>query len=217
MRTPETPCRTRAFIPSIKSLAAATFLFTLILAPAQTEAQGDPPIPPFYHTYGGLYYPALEGFGDQSGITSDFIWGTGFGLPISPDFLYLVVDLSWFQANAYTPGTPAGEHEMSVAFWHLGLLNKLFITKTVAMRFQAGANYNSAEIKFTPVGAIETKVELKRKFGFFGGTGFENQMFGGRMALFVDFVYDYRRSTDPLIYGDFGGVRIVAGLEAFLF
>ena len=203
--------------PSARTLLAALALLLVLPLAGSAQSKGDPPIPPFYHTHAGLYYPAMANFRDAFGVSSDFVWGTGFGMPISPDFLYIVLDFSWFQANAYQPGPPAGEHEMSVAFWHLGLLDKVFITQTVALRFQGGANYNSAEVKFTPVGGPESKVELKRKFGFFGGAGVENQLFGGKMALFADFVYDYRRSTDPLIYGDFGGVRIVAGLEAFLF
>jgi len=200
-------------------IAAVALAAALLALPAASPAQskGDPAIPPFYHTYAGLYYPSLEGYRETFGAPSDFIWGTGFGMPLSPDFLYLVIDFSWFQGNGYTPGPVAGEHEMSVAFWHLGLLDKVFIAKTVALRFQGGANYNSAELKFTPVGAPESKSELKRKFGFFGGAGLENQLFGGKMALFVDVVYDYRRSTDPQIYGDFGGTRVIAGLEAFLF
>lgn len=188
----------------------------MIASPTGARAQ-DPATPPFYQLQAGLYYPALEGFEEEFGISSDFIWGTGFGLPISGNDLYLLLELSWFQGNSYTPGPPAGEHEMSVAFWHLGLLNKVHATKEIAFRLQAGASYNSAELKFMPVGAEETKQELKRKFGFYGGAGIENAVFGGKMAFFVDFVYDYRRSTDPLIYGDFGGTRIVAGLTAFLF
>jgi hypothetical protein len=205
----------------LKSLviALAFFLVLFLTLPAAASAQskGDPPIPPFYHTYAGLYYPAIANFRETFGVPSDFVWGTGFGMPISPDFLYLILDFSWFQANGYQPGPPAGEHEMSVAFWHLGLLDKVFIAKTIALRVQGGANYNSAEIKFTPLGAPESKVELKRKFGFFGGVGLENLLFGGKMGLFADVIYDYRRSTDPQIFGDFGGTRVVAGLEAFLF
>jgi hypothetical protein len=37
------------------------------------------------------------------------------------------------------------------------------------------------------------------------------------MGFFVDIVYDYRRSTDRQIYGDFGGTRLVAGISAYLF
>jgi hypothetical protein len=197
-------------------LALALLLALPASSPAQTK--GDPAIPPFYHTYAGLFYPMHSDFQDQFGISSDFIWGTGFGMPLSPDFLYLVIDFSWFQANAYDPGAPiAGEHELSQAFWHLGLLNKVFLAKTVAFRVQGGLNYNTVESKFTTVEGVETKSELKRKLGFFGGAGIENQLFGGKMALFVDVVYDYRRSTDPALAGDFGGTRVVAGLAAFLF
>jgi hypothetical protein len=206
---------------SVKSLAAALLIAAAFLpaVPAAVPAQSknDPAIPPFYHTYAGLFYPSHADFKEQFGVSSYLIWGTGFGLPLSEDFLYLVIDLSWFQANAYQPGPPAANVELSQAFWHLGLLNKYFIAKTVGFRFQAGLNYNSAEMKYMPVGGPETRSELKRKLGFFGGAGIENQLYGGKMALFVDFVYDYRRSTEPEVYGDFGGSRIVAGLAAFLF
>ncbi len=188
----------------------------LFLAPAVSNAQ-DPAIPPFYQTYAGLFYPSHADFEATFGVSSAFTWGTGFGLPLGADHLYLVIDLSWSQAKAYQPGTPAAEIELSHSFWHLGLLNKIFITNAVAVRIQGGLNYNSIDTKVMPLGGIETKRELKRKFGFFGGIGLENQIFGGRVALFADFVYDYRRSTDPLMYGDFGGSRVVGGLAAYLF
>jgi hypothetical protein len=200
--------------PSIPSLLLAVALFVLV--PSGATAQ-DPEIPPFYQTSVGLFYPAHADFEGTYGVTSEFIWGTGFGVPLSADYFYLVIDLSWFQANAYQPGTPAAEVELSQAFWHLGLMNKVFITKSVAVRFQGGLNYNSIETKVMPEGGAETKRELKRKIGFFGGAGLENQVFGGRVGIFFDFVYDYRRSTDPLMYGDFGGSRVVGGLAAYLF
>lgn len=187
-----------------------------LLVPAPASAQ-DPPIPPYYQLYGGLFYPGREGFRQEFGSPSDFVWGMGMGLPVSPDFLYLIADLSWFRAKALVPGSPDVNAELSQKFWHVGLLNKYFIGRTVAFRFQGGVNFNSAEYRATPAGGAGTTTELKRKPGFFGGAGIENQIGGGRMAIFVDAVYDYRRSTEPSMNGDFGGIRIVAGLAAFWF
>jgi hypothetical protein len=47
--------------------------------------------------------------------------------------------------------------------------------------------------------------------------GLENMLAGGRMSVFVDGMYDYRRSVERELYGDFGGIRIVGGLSIYWF
>ena len=139
------------------------------------------------------------------------------GLPVSSDFLFIVSELSWFRAKGFTSGTPDVNSEISHKFIHLGLMNKYFLAPTLAFRFQGGLNYNSIEMKTTPAGGTEVKNELPRKIGFYGGVGFENMLAGGRMSVFADAVYDYRRSVEREMFGDFGGVRIVAGIAVYWF
>jgi hypothetical protein len=198
----------------MKTVLVITALLALL--PSASPAQ-NPPIPPFYQVYGGLFYPSLEDFGGTFNSPSDFVWGMGMGLPVSPDFLYLVVDLSWFRAKALTPGTPDVNSELSQKFIHAGLLNKYYLSTTLAFRFQGGVNYNSIERKVTPAGGTEARTGLPRKIGFYGGIGVENMLAGGKMSLFADAVYDYRRSVEREMYGDFGGVRLVVGMAAYWF
>jgi len=177
----------------------------------------NPAIPPFYQVYGGLFYPAQQGHRAEYGSPSDFVWGMGMGLPVSADFLFIVSEFSWFKTKAVTPGTPDTNIALSQKFIHLGLMNKYFLATTLAVRTQGGLNYNAVERTATPAGGTEVKNELGRKFGFFGGLGLENMLAGGRMSVFIDAVYDYRRSVQREIYGDFGGVRVVGGISIYWF
>lgn len=191
-------------------------LSALPILPSPARAQ-NPSIPPFYQVYGGLFYPSESGFREAFDAPSDFVWGMGMGLPVSGDFLFIIAEYSWFRAQAYVPGPPEVNRELAHNFIHVGLLNKVYFSPTLALRFQGGVNYNSIERKEIPVGGTETKSGLGRKIGYFGGVGIENAISGGRMSVFADAVYDYRRSTDRAMFGDFGGVRIVAGVSVFWF
>jgi len=182
------------------------------VAPAQ-----NPAIPPFYQTYGGLFYPTQEDHRAVYGSPSDFVWGMGMGLPMDQNFLYLIVDLSWFKTTALTAGATDVTTELNYHFFHVGLLNKIFLARALAFRAQGGINYNYIRRLTTPAGGVEVKDELGRKIGFFGGMGFESLVAGGRMSIFIDALYDYRRSTEPVLRGDFGGVRIVGGLTVYWF
>jgi hypothetical protein len=177
----------------------------------------DPPIPPFYSVYGGLFFPSDRGFRSTYNSASNFVWGMGLGLPVSADFMYLTADLSWFRAEGFTSLDPDTGSEVSYKFIHAGILSKHFLSTSVAIRVQAGVNYNSVERKIRPAGGEEIRNEVSRKPGFYGGAGLEKYMGGGAMSIFVDFLYDYRRSTDREIYGDFGGYRIVMGASVYWF
>lgn len=179
--------------------------------------QGNPPIPPFYSVHGGLFYPSHREFRSTFNSASDFIWGMSMGLPVSPDFLYIIGDISWFKSRGIVPDDPGTEAEVSYQFLHAGLLSKQFLSPMVAVRMQAGTNYNSVEWIIRPEGGEEIRNELSRKLGFFGGAGLETFMAQGKMSVFADFIYDYRRSSDRSFYGDFGGFRIVMGMSAYWF
>lgn len=192
-------------------MAAIAFIFV-------TGAFGqDPVIPPFYQIYGGLFYPAEINHRATYGTRSDFVWGMGMGLPVSADFFYVITEYSWFKTKAVIPGAPDVSLELSQKFLHFGLMKKYFLAPALAFRFQGGFNYNFIERKVTPVGGRELKNSLGRKIGYFGGMGLENMVAGGRMAVFADLVYDYRRSVERDLYGDMGGIRITAGLSMFWF
>jgi len=198
----------------LKRFATVT---VLVLALAAGAFAQNPVIPPFYQVYGGLFYPAQKDHRATFGSPSDFVWGMGMGLPVSADFLYLVAEMSWFETKAVVPGTPDTDIALSQKFMHLGLMNKYFLAPTLAVRIQGGLNYNAVEMTSTPVGGTAVKTELGRKFGFFGGLGVENMLAGGRMAVFVDGMYDYRRSVEREMYGDVGGIRVVGGLSLYWF
>lgn len=193
------------------------FALALMVSLHTASHAQNPSIPPFYQTSGGLFYPALSGFRSTYISSSDFIWGMGMGLPVSADYFYFIAELSWFRTSAVVPGTPDATSELAYNFVHLGLLNKYYVSSSVAFRFQGGLNYNSVERKTTPDGGAEVKQALPRKIGYYGGAGLENMLMGGRMSVFADFLYDYRRSTDREIYGDFGGYRVVMGLTVYWF
>jgi len=192
-------------------------MLALALAlPAGAIAQ-NPSIPPFYQAYGGLFYPTHQDHRTVYGSPSDFVWGMGMGLPMDPHFLYLIVDYSRFSTTTVNRGGMDATIELQYQFFHIGLMNKVFIAPTLAFRAQGGLNYNYIARFTTPAGDVEFKDELGRKIGFFAGAGFENMVAGGKMSIFVDAIYDYRRSTEPVLYGDFGGVRIVGGLSLYWF
>ncbi|HLB00208.1 MAG TPA: hypothetical protein VJO14_02385 [Bacteroidota bacterium] len=198
----------------MKKCLLASFFGLMLCGGAAAQ---NPSIPPFYQVYGGLFYPAEENHRATYGSPSDFVWGMGMGLPVSADFFYIISDISWFRTRVVTPSVPDTTTELSQNFIHLGLMNKYFMAKSLTFRFQGGLNYNAIGRKITPAGGTEIKNELPRKFGFFGGVGLENIMAGGKMAVFADLVYDYRRSAEKDLYGDFGGLRIVGGVTLYWF
>ena len=195
-----------------------TFLLPLLAAallvvgvPDVARAQlPESRLPFYYSVHGGLFFPSRENFRQVYRSSSDLVWGAGIAFPITDDFLYLITDLAWFSAEG-SLGTDSTAR-LEERFIHVGLLQKVFFAAREAIRIQAGGN--SIRVRESVRGPLtgETGVELPRKFGYYGGIGLEH-LLGGGAALYSDLLYEYRRSLEPALPGDVGGVRLEIGIN----
>ncbi len=190
---------------------------SVIMFSGSVLAQGDVKLPVYYTAHGGLFFPSNPKFETVYNSRSDLIYGFGIGFPVSNDFFYLIGDIAWFKSDGYFDVANDSAVTLKQRFIHLGVLTKQFVTKRTSIRFQAGANYVTVEQISSRPGQPEQSEELPKKFGFFGGVGLENIPGDGSMSLYADLIYDYRRSLEKNLYGDFGGIRLEMGINVYLF
>ncbi len=59
---------------------------------------------------------------------------------------------------------------------------------------------------------------MEIKIVYYGGIGIEQPLEEeGHISAFIDAIYDYRHSERKELFGDFGGIRIILGINLFLF
>jgi hypothetical protein len=173
--------------------------------------------PPFIFTvYGGLFFPSNEQFHDTYKSNSESIWGVGVCLPIEP-FLFLTGDIAFFRPEASINALGDSTVSLEENFIHWGLLAKQPIAPLLFVRLSGGMSYVTVKQKYTSPRAPELTLQADKKVGYFGGIGLEEMVQSGRASFFADIVYDYRRSHQKELEGDFGGMRLVVGLHVFLF
>lgn len=165
----------------------------------------------------GLFFPAHPDFAQTFHATSERVWGFGVGLPLGADFFYVIGDIAWFRAEGYLNPATDSMVTLEQRFIHLGVLNKQFFSPKLAIRLQAGFNYNSVDRRVNSPQGPEFLTELPKKIGYFGGMGIEQYLSSGRASVHADLIYDYRRSLIKELLGDFGGVRAELGLSFYLF
>lgn len=197
---------TRSFLVSLLASLA------LLLGSADTARAQLPEsrLPFYYAVHGGLFFPSRENFRVVYRSSSDLNWGAGIAFPITDDYLYLITDISWFSSESALGADSSARLEER--FIHVGLLQKVFFAARQAVRIQAGGNSVRVREAVRGPATGEVGIELPRKFGYYGGVGLEH-LLGGGAALYADLLYEYRRSLEPALPGDLGGVRLEIGLN----
>lgn len=186
----------------------------MVLQSSSLRAQGQTPF--IFTAYGGLFFPANDHFKDVYQSTNDLLWGFGAAIPFEGT-LHLAGDVAFFRSEAFLDPVKDSIATLEERFIHLGILNKSPLGKGFFMRLSGGFNYISIKQKISSPLVPEQSIEGDKKIGYFGGLGVENLLEGGHAALFADLVYDYRRSHQKELPGDFGGLRFVLGLQLILF
>ena len=173
---------------------------------------------PFIFTlYGGLFFPAHPNFRATYQSSSDLIWGVGICLPVRAP-IFAAGDISFFNSKAIVDQSYDSTMELSERFIHIGILSKQFLGGSIFLRLSGGLSYISIKQTTSGSRSPERSQNADKRLGYFGGVGFEQPLDAeGRSSLFGDVIYDYRRSRQKELYGDFGGIRLVLGVHLFLF
>lgn len=172
---------------------------------------------PFVFTlYGGLFFPSNIHFADMYQSHSDLVWGGGVALPVEKS-LYITADEAFFRTKAFVDPGQDSSASLAENFIHFGLLMKQPVSGGVFLRLMGGLNYVSVKQTFSSPNAPDQSIEAEKKVGFFIGSGVEEMLPDASASLFGDVVYDYRRSHEKELEGDWGGVRVVLGVHLFLF
>jgi hypothetical protein len=199
------------FMNKLRLLGIVVFFLSAHSLYAQTSQM------PFVFTlYGGLYFPSNIHFADEYRTHSDLLWGGGVALPVE-NLLYLTVDEAFFRTKAFVDPAQDSSASLSENFVHVGVLLKQPVSRSIFFRLMGGVNYVTVNQSFTSPQAPEQTLEAEKKMGFFAGCGVEEMFPDGTASLFGDIVYDYRRSHEKELEGDWGGVRIILGAHLFLF
>ncbi|MBI1803777.1 MAG: hypothetical protein HY033_02930 [Ignavibacteriae bacterium] len=195
-----------------------SILAAVLLMPAPAiRAQDEGEQPPFIFTvYGGLFFPSNVHFKDVYNSQSELLYGFGATLPLGGT-MFLAGDLALFKAEAFVDPSQDSSIELQERFYHLGIISKQPVEKRLFLRLTGGLNYVTIKQRMTSPQSPERSTEAEKKIGYFGGIGIEQMFEDGKASLFGDVIYDYRRSHQKELEGDFGGVRLVVGMHLFLF
>ena len=193
------------------------FLVFIALVLCCSAGYGQTTQMPFVFTlYGGLFFPSNIHFEDMYQSHSDLIWGGGVALPVEGS-LYITADEAFFRTKAFVDPGLDSSASLAENFIHVGLLMKQPLSGGIFMRLMGGVNYVSVKQTFSSPNAPDISQEAENKVGFFFGSGVEEMLSDQTASIFGDVVYDYRRSHEKELEGDWGGVRIVLGVHLFLF
>ena len=192
-----------------------TQIFVLLLAlMPRAFAQRTPPF--IVTAFGGLFFPSNPDFKETFKSSSDLIYGFGISLPIQST-LFFVADYSFFKPEALLNTSNDSSLSLDERIIHVGLLNKQPLTGTLFLRFSGGLNLITIKQHTSSAQSPEQTVEADRRIGYFGGIGIEQLSGDPHISFFGDVIYDYRRSRQRILYGDFGGLRAVIGAHFYLF
>jgi hypothetical protein len=196
----------------MKRVCLTLLLLCLTALPAVSQNQ-----PPFILTgYGGLFFPANAGFHETFQSSSDLIYGFGVALPVAST-LFVISDYAFFHADAFISSPNDSAVSLAEKFIHLGLMNKQPLSQNISLRFSAGINRISVTQRTSSAQSPEQAVDADTRVGYFAGIGLEQQTAEPHLAFFADVLYDYRRSRQRELQGDFGGVRLVIGAHIIMF
>jgi hypothetical protein len=189
-------------------------LFGTVLGFSTMYGQNQPFI---FTLHGGLFFPSNVNFKSTYQSSSDLIWGGGVCLPMRP-YLFTIFDMAYFKTETMIPSTNDSSMSLSEQFLHFGILNKRQIAGDLFLRFSAGVSYTSVKQTTASLTSPSKSTSADKRLGYFGGVGIEQQLDAqGHFSLFTDVLYDYRRSKQKDLYGDFGGLRAILGIHMILF
>ncbi|MDI6766269.1 MAG: hypothetical protein QME52_05545 [Bacteroidota bacterium] len=188
--------------------------FWLMFVSTNSIAQEQPFI---FTLYGGLFFPSNAKFKQISQSSSDLIWGGGICLPLKPA-LFITGDISYFRMKALVDAQLDSLIVLNESFIHVGILNKQPLAAKFSLRLASGLSYSTVNLKLSSAQTSERTIDAEKRLGYYFGIGIEQPLdVEYRTAMFADVLYDYRRSENKEIYGDYGGLRIVLGVHLFLF
>ena len=187
----------------------------LLFVSGASALQGQQQPPFIFTVYGGLYFPSYMHFREVYKSGSDLIWGVGAMLPVRGT-IYLIGDAAFFRSQGFIDPTIDSMSVLQERFFHVGGLMKQPLSKTDFVRVSLGVNYVFVTQTTSSSQSPDNIIELDKKLGYFGGVGVEHYIGEAQISLFGDLVYDYSRSHQKELEGDFGGLRLVVGVHLFL-
>jgi hypothetical protein len=189
-------------------------LFLLIVCSQPLHAQDQPPFT--FTLQGGLFIPSKEGFKETFQASSDLIWGAGVSLPLGSG-LFVTGEISYFRTEGLPDPAIDSTAEYHQRIIHVGIIHKRLLADRIMLRLSGGFNRISVQQKMASSRSTERSLETGNRFGYFGGIGVEQLLDDPHLSFFADVIYDYSRSRERDFPGDFGGVRIVLGVNFILF
>ena len=196
-------------------MRSVKFLVVVVMmTSALMQAQSTPPFT--FTGYGGLFFPSNVHYRETFESTSDIIWGIGGSYPVLP-MLHLSSDLGFFKAEAFHNSTLDSVTTLEEKFIHVGLINKEYLGQGLFLRLIGGVSFTSIKYEELGPSVPAQSVEADRKIGYYGGIGIEELVEGAHFSFFADVVYDYRRVQQRDLAGDFGGLRLVLGVNMIMF
>ncbi len=198
-----------------------TFLLMAVLLalPVQSGglfAQGGGQPPFIFTAYGGLFFPSNPHFQQVYGSSSDLIWGVGVSLPLQSS-IFLAADVGFFHTESFLDPGRDSTTALSERFIHVGIIDKLPLAGALFLRLSGGFNYVTVTQTVTGSVSGEQSADADKKIGYYAGLGIEHFIEGSHLSFFADGIYDYRRSDQKELYGDFGGTRFVIGAHIYMF
>jgi len=197
----------------ISSRTVLTVLFLLSFSVSRAQDQH----PFIFSLTGGLFFPSNVQFKEIYQSSSDLIWGVGICLPVQGP-LGVAGDMSFFRSEGHFPSFYDSSAEIQQKFIHLGVINKQPVSRNLFLRMSGGINFVTVRQSAFSSRLPTQTAESGRKFGYFAGLGAEQFLDeSGHLAMFFDVLYDYCRLHDAEFSGDFGGLRVVLGINLIMF
>jgi hypothetical protein len=190
------------------------FLVSMIFLSSGLWAQDNPPF--IFTLSGGLFFPSKADFPQVYQSHSDLLWAVGVNLPVGSG-LFAAGDYAFFKSRGYFNVGLDSTARYEQRIIHAGVLNKQPLSQKIFIRLTAGFNY--VRVKQTSVSprSSELIIETDPTIAYFGGIGIEQLLEDPHVSLFADAIYDYSRSHKKEFSGDFGGIRLVIGINLILF
>lgn len=191
------------------------FIVLLLALPAALRAQ-DQGTPPFIlNISGGLFFPSNTDYRSTFRSNSDLIWSIGGSYPLEQSW-YLTGDVAFFSSEAFFSPAMDTSQRLSERLIHFGALRKAYLGGRLFLRIMGGFNLVAVKQEASGPNSPGTSAEAERKIGYFAGLGIEELLPEGHVALCGNVIYDYRRVQQSDLMGDYGGFRLVLGLEFIL-
>lgn len=194
--------------------SAKLLVFIVLVTTSLVQGQNNQPFT--FTAYGGLFFPSNIHHQDRFESSSDIIWGVGGNYPVMP-LLFVSGDIGFFRAEAFHNSNLDSSSVLEEKFIHFGLLKKEYLGSGLFLRLMGGVSTTSVKQESHGANSAGKIVEADKNIGYFGGIGIEELVEGAHFSFLADVVYDYRRVQQRDLSGDFGGLRLVLGVNMIMF